>query len=147
MDNKKLNKIDSNNNNQFQSDLKKSSLVIDKKLESTKKLTPISSTSTVSSEFLISSNDNVNKLYEQSNLIKKYPRSEKENHLMNSEDACVPQKINKSNVVKYGELVVLGYNGCINQESRTDDATKPAPSKRRKSKFVLQPKDKPENPS
>lgn len=141
MNDQKLNKIDSNNN-QFSLDLKKSSLVINKKSQSSHKFTPISSTSTVSSVSLASSNDNVSHTYEQQHINKKYQRSEKENHFKKTDDARVPQAINKGDVIKYGELVVLGYNGCINQPSRSDDPSKAIFSKRRKSKFMLQAKEK-----
>jgi hypothetical protein len=62
---------------------------------------------------------------------------EKLNLETNNEMYLNQQQIS-SNSIKYGELIVLGYNGCIN-------ATDPklSANTRRKSKYVLKPRSEP----
>jgi hypothetical protein len=58
------------------------------------------------------------------------------------------QKKDAVTPVKYGELVILGYNGCIAQPTKCDEVLNlhrsgSVYSKRRKSKFILQAKERP----
>lgn len=142
MNSRKLYQMDSNNNEFSENESKKLSLVSITKKNKDINLAPISSTSTVSSVSFSS-----------------LP-NEKENHFITSTatDACVPisneytkdtiNSLKDNNTVKYGELVVLGYNGCITQPIKPEEISKQKTSysinsKRRKSKFQLEAKDKP----
>lgn len=49
---------------------------------------------------------------------------------------------NTSESIKYGELIVLGYNGCIGNGTSSGH-NQFVNSSRRKSKFILKSRDKP----
>lgn len=127
----KLNEIDSNNNELTeinQCDHHKSvSMSISLADNNSKKI--LTSNAGMSSSSTVSSMSSYNG----------FKSHEKENHFEQ------PASFDSDKPIKYGELVVLGYNGCINHPSVTDDTPKSSNvfSKRRRSKFILQPRDKP----
>lgn len=157
MSNMNFNILDLNNNDRMEIIENKKSL-LDKKFTPSAVLSASSASSLSKRNNDIDNNNNKMKaiLTEEKN------QNEKENHFMtsflNSNNACVPDisksaknvsKKNNSDVVKYGELVVLGHNGCISQTVTCDEIMSQKKnsgsifSNRRKSKFLLESKEKP----